>query len=137
MARGPAAADALGFAVRKGVRNNLVREVDRARHRQMWETAWVVGMLLAIVLCSVWLHVQLRDYGYEMRKLEREQAVEDALNRQLKLRIETMRSPARIEDLATRTLKMIAAPRADSIVIERVTKPASPPKSAVALRQQD
>lgn len=132
MARGSAAADAIGFAVRKDIRNNLVREVDRAKHRKMWETACVVAMLLAVVLFSVWQRQQLHDYGVSMENLRRDQAIEDAANRQLRLEIETLRSPARIEDLAIRELKMIAPAREDAIVIERVTQPAPPPKSMVA-----
>ena len=132
MARASTAAAAVGFAVRKDIRNNLVREVDRAKHRQMWETASVVALLLGVVLFSVWQRQQLHDLGISIENLRRDQAIEDAANRRLRLEIETLSSPSRIEDVATHKLKMITPAREDAIVIERVTPPAPPPKSIVA-----
>ena len=64
----------------------------------MWETALVLAMLLVIVLVSAWQHFELRNYGYMMEQLEKEQAAEEDANRHLRLEIETLRSPSRIED---------------------------------------
>ncbi len=128
----PHTANALGFAVRKDIRNNLVREVDRVKHRHMWETACVLAMLLAVVLIAAWQHLELRNYGYEIGRLETEQAIEEAAGRQLRLEIETLQSPSRIEDLAVKKLHMIAPAQDDAIVIERVSQPTPPPRSIVA-----
>ena len=55
-------------------------------------------------------------------------------SRQLRLEVETLKSPKRIEALATRRLHLVAPSRDEAIVIERVL-PADPPaKSVVAFR---
>jgi len=54
-------------------------------------------------------------------------------NRRLRLEIEALRSPERIEDLAKR-LKLVAPAQGEAIVIERVTPAAPPDKSVVAAR---
>ena len=46
----------------------------------------------------------------------------------------TLRSPARIERIATRQLHLIAPARDEAIVLERVTPSAPPEKSIVAAR---
>jgi cell division protein FtsL len=132
MPRIPVVADALGLAVRKDVRNHLVREVDRVRHRQMWEIAAVVAMVLVLVLASVWQRTQLRDYGYAIEALLQEQAAEEASGRLLQLDIETLRAHSRIEDLAKRRVGMTVPAREDVVVLERVTQGATAPRSLVA-----
>jgi cell division protein FtsL len=52
----------------------------------------------------------------------------------LRLEIEALRSPARIERVATEQLYLIAPARDQAIVIERVTPAAAPDKSIVAAR---
>ena len=59
---------------------------------------------------------------------------EDEINRHLRLEIDTLRSPARIERLATDRLGMVAPAAGDATVIERVTSTPPPPKSVVARR---
>jgi cell division protein FtsL len=56
------------------------------------------------------------------------------VNRHLRLEIETLRSPQRIEELATKKLHLVQPPPDRAIVIERVTAPAPPSKSIVAAR---
>jgi hypothetical protein len=56
------------------------------------------------------------------------------VNRHLRLEIETLRSPRRIEDVATKELNLVAPDRHQAIVIERVAPTAPPEKSIVALR---
>ncbi len=134
MGRTHAAADAIGFAVRKDIRNNPVREVDRVRQRELWETALVVVVVLTIVLVSAWQRFELRGYGYDLERLRREQAAEESLNRQLRLEIETLRSPRRIEKLAIEQLHLVAPSAGEAIVIERAT-PAAPPTKTVVARK--
>ena len=57
---------------------------------------------------------------------------EEEVNRHLRLEIETLRSPRRIEEMATEELHLVAPARDQAIVIERVTPPAPPDKSIVA-----
>ncbi len=123
------------YAIKKDVRNNpIVREVDEARQRQLWRSAGIGALLVLVLLFSVWQHFELVRYGYLMERLQQERADEEEVNRHLKLEIETLRSPSRIEDIATRRLRLIEPTPEQSIVIERVATPAPPAKSIVAAR---
>jgi len=48
--------------------------------------------------------------------------------------IETLRSPARVERIATKDLHLVAPTRDQAIILERVTPSAPPEKSIVAAR---
>jgi cell division protein FtsL len=123
------------YAIKKDVRNNLiVREVDEARHRALWRSALVGVLLVVVVLFSVWQKFQLVSHGYAMETLQRERTAEEEVNRHLRLEIETLRSPRRIEELATRKLHLVPPPAEMAIVIERVTAPAPPSPSIIAAR---
>ena len=123
------------YAIKKDVRNNpIVREVDEARQRAMFRSALVFGLLVAVVLFSGWQKFQLVSHGYAMESLQRQRTTEEEINRHLRLEIETLRSPQRIEELATRKLHLVQPPADRAIVIERVSAPAPPSKSIVAAR---
>ena len=48
------------YAIKKDVRNNpIVREVDEARQRALWRSTLIGGLLVAVVLFSVWQKFQL------------------------------------------------------------------------------
>ena len=123
------------YAIKKDVRNNpIVREVDETRQRELGKSVGIAGFLVMALLFSAWQHFELLRHGYEIEQMERERAAEEELMRQLRLEVETLKSPTRIETLATERLHLVAPGRDDAIVIERVL-PADPPaKSVVALR---
>jgi cell division protein FtsL len=123
------------YAIKKDVRNNpIVREVDEARQRQLWRSVGIGALLVLVLLFSAWQHFELVRHGYLMERLQQERAAEEEVNRHLKLEIETLRSPSRIERIATKELRL-TEPKADqAIVIERVSTPAPPAKSIVAAR---
>ena len=91
-------------------------------------------MLVLVLLFSAWQTLELVLHGYEVQRLERERASEEEVNRHLRLEIETLRSPRRIEEVAIKELKLVAPDRDQAIVIERVAPTAPPEKSIVALR---
>jgi cell division protein FtsL len=123
------------YAVRKDVRNNpIVREVDEARQQQLWRSARIGAVLVVVVLFSAWQHFQLVSHGYRIQRMQQERAAEEEINRHLRLEIETLREPRRIERLATQKLRMVAPDREQAIVLERVTPSAPPQKSIVATR---
>jgi cell division protein FtsL len=123
------------YAVRKDVRNNpIVREVDEARQQQLWRSARIGAVLVVVVLFSAWQHFQLVSHGYRLQRMQQERAAEDEINRHLRLEIETLRDPRRIERLATQKLRMVTPDREQAIVLERVTPSAPPQKSIVATR---
>ena len=123
------------YAIKKDVRNNpIVREVDEARQRELWKTVGVAGFLVLVLLFSAWQHFELLRHGYQIEQLERERSTEAELGRQLRLEVETLRSPGRIERLATKQLHLVAPSNDEAIVIERAL-PADPPaRSVIATR---
>jgi cell division protein FtsL len=123
------------FAIKKDVRNNpIVREIDHARHRELRRSLVVGVILVAVVLFSAFQHFQLLRQGYEREHRQQERAAELEINRHLRLEMETLRAPRRIEQLATEKLKLVAPAPEAAIVIERVTAPAPPAKSLLASR---
>jgi cell division protein FtsL len=128
-------ADTFEYAIKKDVRNNpIVREVDRERHREMWRSVAVGMFLVVVLLFSAWQHFELLRHGYRLEQMQKERAAQEEINRHLRLEIETLRSPARIERLATGRLQMVWPGAEDATVIERVIPNAPPPRSVVASR---
>ena len=123
------------YAIKKDVRNNpIVREIDQARQRQLLQTLVIGGFLSLVILFSAWQRFALLGHGYEMQRMQRERIEQEAVNRHLRLEIETLRSPARLEHISTTELHLIAPTRDQSIILERVTPSAPPEKSIVAAR---
>jgi cell division protein FtsL len=128
-------AESFEYAIKKDVRNNaIVREVDEARQRELWQTVAITGLLVFVFLFSAWQRTELLRHGYRIEQMQNERAVEEELNRHLRLEIETLRSPARVESLATGPLHLVAPSRDEAIVIERVV-PADPPAKSVIARR--
>jgi cell division protein FtsL len=128
-------AETFEYAIKKDVRNNpIVREVDRERHREMWRSTLIGVFLVLVLLFSAWQHFELLRHGYRLEEMQRERASEENINRHLRLEIETLRSPERIERMATGKLRMVAPSADDAIVIERVIQTPAPPRSVVARR---
>ena len=123
------------YAIKKDVRNNpIVREVDAERQRQLWKSVGVAGFLVLVLLFSAWQHFELLRHGYQAEEMQRQRATEEETGRRLRLEIETLKSPRRIESIATGQLHLVAPSRDEATVIERVL-PADPPAaSVVALR---
>jgi len=123
------------YAIKKDVRNNpIVREVDESRQRELWTSIGVAGFLVLVLLVSAWQHFELLRHGYQVEELQRQRAAEDDITRQLKLEIDTLKSPKRIESLATKQLHLVTPSRDEAIVIERVV-PAEPPAASVVARR--
>ena|SRR6267378_6687457 len=123
------------YAIKKDVRNNpIVREVDQTRQRELWKWVGAAGFLVLVLLFSAWQHFEILRHGYQIEQVERERAAEEETKRRLLLEIETLRSPKRIEALATERLHLVAPSRDEAIVIERVL-PAEPPAKSVVARR--
>jgi cell division protein FtsL len=123
------------YAIKKDVRNNpIVREVDRERNRELWTSVALGTFLVLVLLFSAWQHFELLRHGYRFEQMQRERAAAAEINRHLRLEIETLRAPARIERLATGRLGMVAPGPDDTSVIERVIPAPPPPRSVVAQR---
>ena len=128
-------AEAFEYAIKKDVRNNpIVREIDNARHRELWKTVVVAGLFVVILLTWAWQQFDILRHGYRVEEMQRERVTEEETARQLRLEIETLKSPKRIEELATQKLHFVAPTRDEAIVIERVV-PAEPPARSVIARR--
>jgi cell division protein FtsL len=128
-------AESFEYAIKKDVRNNpIVREVDQTRQRELWKSVSIAGLLVLALLFSAWQHFELLRHGYEIEAMQRQKASEEETARRLRLEIETLKSPKRIEALASTKLHLVAPSREDAIVIERVL-PAEPPAKSVVARR--
>lgn len=123
--------DDLAYAIKNDIRNNPVfRETDARQKREfLRRVAWFVLAVLALIF-TVHQENALRLAGYEIGKLTNALDAERAMNRQLRLNLETAESPRRIEDAAR---KMgFRPPRVDeTLVLERVAE-TNPPGAVVA-----
>jgi cell division protein FtsL len=128
-------AEPFEYAIKKDVRNNpIVREMDAARHRELWRSVALAAFLVLVLLFSAWQHFELLRHGYRVEQMQRDRAAEEEAARHLRLEIDTLRAPQRIEALATRRLHLVAPSKDEAIVIERVV-PSEPPASSVVARR--
>ncbi len=127
--------DAFEYGIRKDVRNNpIVREMDEQRHRELVHSAGIGVALVLVLMFGAWQHFELLRHGYQLEQMERDRAAEEEIGRHLRLELETLRAPQRIEKLATERLGMVAPTGDDALVLERVTPPEPPARSVVAVR---
>ena len=127
--------EAFEYAIKKDIRNNpIVREVDEARLREMLRSTVIGVFVVAIVLYSAWQHFELVRYGYRIEQMQQQRAAEEKVNRHLKLNIQTLSRPDRIEQLASRRLKLVQPTADDTFILERVVPSEPPARSVVAAR---
>jgi len=119
------------YAIKKDVRNNpIVREVDERRLREQWRLLAIGGLFVIVILFSGWQRVELLQHGYRVEQMQQQRTDEEEINRHLKLEIETLKSPERIETLATERLHLVAPQTGAAVIIERVV-PAEPPSASI------
>lgn len=129
------AAETFEYAIKKDIRNNaIVREIDESRQRELWVSVGIGALFVLSLLFWAGQHFELLNHGYQTERLQREIAVEESAARQLRLEIETLRAPHRIEALATGKLRLVAPSREEAIVLERVV-PTEPPAASVVARR--
>ncbi|MBI4476049.1 MAG: cell division protein FtsL [Acidobacteria bacterium] len=125
----------MDYSLKKSVRNvEVVRELDEARQRELWRSVAVSTLVVALVLGTAWQHFELLQHGYRIEQMRQERAAEEEINRHLRLEIETLRAPKRIETLAIERLHLVAPGPDDAVVVERIAPPGPPPKSVIASR---
>jgi len=128
-------AEPFEYAIRKDVRNNpIVREVDHARQRELWKSVGFMALLVVVALFFAWPHFEMTLNGYRIEQLQKEKDAEEEMTRQLRLEIETLRSPKRIEMLAMTRLHLVTPKQDEAIVLERVV-PAELPASSIVARR--
>ena len=134
MAGIPSAPDAIAFSIPKDIQNHPVRNADRARQREMWWSVVFVSLLVGALLLVAWEHSRWTALGYEMTRLQKERNASEAENRHLRLELETLRAPQRIEALAIRDLHLVMPSQTEAVVLELVREAATPSRTLVARR---
>ena len=107
------------FRMSKEVRNEqLVRQLDRKRHRELLMVALTGLALTAAIIAYAWPHFEMIRLGYRMEELR--QTREDLLEetRHLELQRATEMAPARIEAIAREQLGMVYPDREHSAILE-------------------
>jgi hypothetical protein len=128
------ATDPMGFAIAHAVRNRPVAaEVDRGRQLEILRWLFLGAVLLAAALFDGWQRYGIVDYGFRLSEIKDELKAEELTGRQLRLDIESLNAPWRIEAMAGE-LNLVAPGQADAVVIERVVPPEPPPSSVIASR---
>ncbi|MCE2542673.1 MAG: cell division protein FtsL [Acidobacteria bacterium] len=123
------------YVGRRDIPNNpIVREVDKARQRELWRSAAVGVFLVFVLLFSAWQHFELLQLGYRIEQMQQDRAREMEINRHLRLEVETLQAPDRVERIATEQLDMVTPGSDEAIVLERVAPAAAPDASLVAAR---
>jgi cell division protein FtsL len=134
MTRTPPAQDARAFSVPKDIQNRPVRNVDRARQREMWWSVVFVSLLVGALLLVAWEHSQWRELGFARDRLQQARTAAEAENRHLRLEFETLRDPQRIETLALRDLRLVVPAQTEAMVLTIVRDAATPSRTLVARR---
>ena len=123
------------YEIRKDFRNNpIVREVDERRLRDLWMSLGIGVALVTVLLFSAWQHFELLRHGYKLEQMQRDRAAENDINRHLRLEMETLGAPQRIEKLAIERLGMVSPGDAEAVVLERVAPTEAPARSVIASR---
>ena len=123
------------YEIRKDFRNNpIVREVDERRLRDLWTSLGIGVALVTVLLFSAWQHFELLRHGYKLEQMQRDRAAENDINRHLRLEMETLGAPQRIEKLAIERLGMVSPGDAEAVVLERVAPTETPARSVIASR---
>lgn len=105
------------FSMTKAVRNEqLVRELDRKRHRELFMVVMTALVLTVAVIVYAWPHFEIIRLGYRMEELREQRETLTEEKRQLELQLATESDPERIERIATEELGMIY-PDADHVVV--------------------
>ena len=86
------------------------------------------------MLFAAWQHFETLRYGYSIEQLRQNRQYEETVNRQLRLNIETLRAPQKLEERARRELGLVAPTAADTVVIERTYLSAPSPGVVASAR---
>lgn len=106
-------------AIKMDVRNNpIVRELDRARQRELWRWMLVGGALVGVILFSLWQRFSVMRVETQIESTDRELSQARELQRKLRLDVERLSAPRRIEQLALRA-HMVRADRTTTRIIVR------------------
>jgi hypothetical protein len=126
------------YGLRPGVRNrSIVREIDRARIREMWQWAAVLAGLALVLIFSVWQHFQVLRFGYLIEDMRRQRIAEEEVRRHLILDRAVLLRPQRLERIATGPLQLVTPAGEATVMVERVRRSPPPGRGVVAASSLD
>ncbi len=89
------------YVVSKKIDNSRVVRAAQPEHaREMLRCVAAGGLLAAVMFLYAWQHFQSIQLSYRLESLKAKQAEAAELNRQLTLEVASLRSPARIDQIA-------------------------------------
>ena len=123
----------IDYAVKKRVRNQVIREVDPIRQREFRQALGVGILLVAVILFAAWQQNELRQNGYQMVEIEEELKKVQEENQRRRLEVEGLRALERIYTVATEEVGL-EAPTALAVVHNERITPAHPAGDTVGAR---
>ena len=84
--------------------SRLVRRLEPMKLRSLYKTAALGGILAAFCMLYVYQHFRCIDLSFQLEDLKAKQVQAQSLNSELKLEMETLRDPQRIDQIAQREL---------------------------------
>ena len=118
------------------VRNTaIIREPDKRQHKELRRWVGFGIVIVAVVLFSAWQNFELIQYGYRIEDLRKEHEIEKSENKELRLEIEQLTAPKRVERLAREELNLVVPSQDQVIVLERVEVAPPPDTAIVATRR--
>ncbi|HEY2459751.1 MAG TPA: hypothetical protein VGI16_03050 [Candidatus Acidoferrum sp.] len=86
--------------------SRLVRNVQPARMRNLYKMSALGAIVAACFMMYIYQHFQCIDLSFQLEELRAKQTQSVSLNSALKLEIEGLRDPRRIDVIARRQLKL-------------------------------
>ena len=84
--------------------SRLVRNVEPVRLRSFYRTAGLGALIAACLMMYIYQHFRCIDLSFQLEDLKSKQTISSALNSELRLEIEGLRDPQRIDVIARRQL---------------------------------
>lgn len=114
----PRALDPLSLVPKAIDNSRVVREVDPRARRELRTVFVLVLALVAALVLYAWPHMELRQTGLDILRLQRERERLVERNRKLRLEKASLEDLQRVETLARDRLKLVAPAAEDVVVVE-------------------
>jgi cell division protein FtsL len=92
------------YTVKRIDNSRLVRRVEPVKLRNFYKTLLLGGIVALFCMFYVYQHFRCIDLSFQLEDLKARQVAAQSRNSELKLEIETLRDPARIDVIAQREL---------------------------------
>jgi cell division protein FtsL len=114
----PHVLDPLSLAPKAIDNSRVVREVDPRARRELRTVFVLVLALVAALALYAWPHMELRQTGLDILRLQREREQLVERNRKLRLEKASLEDLQRVEALARDRLKLVVPAAEDVVVVE-------------------